>query len=121
MSIEDSSSGRNGAGVKTLAIRLELDRHAQLTMIAQLRGNTITEELQLAVEAHIATIKSTPEFANQAEAVLAEIEREAVARRTAISALFGSQPNDAAETDGSGDNTPKPRSRKAAGGDAATS
>ena len=61
MSLEDTSSGRTGnSNVKTLAIRLELDRHAQLAMIAQLRGNTITEELQLAVEAHIATIKAEP-------------------------------------------------------------
>lgn len=116
MSIEDNNSSKGGS-VKTLAIRLELDRHAQLTMIAQLRGNTITEELQLAVEAHIAAIRSTPEFMSQAEAVLAEIEREAVARRAAISALFGSQSNETFETD----STTKPRGRKAAGEDAATS
>lgn len=118
MSIEDINGSGKGGSVKTLAIRLELDRHAQLTMIAQLRGNTITEELQLAVEAHIVAIKSTPEFANQAEAVLAEIEREAVARRTAISALFGSQSSETPETDSS---ATKPRGRKASGEDAATS
>ena len=116
MSIEDNSTGRNG-GVKTLAIRLELDRHAQLTMIAQLRGNTITEELQLAVEAHIAAIRATPEFAAQAESVLAEIEREAVARRAAISALFGSQPSGDSETDG---RSPRPRGRKSGGEEPAT-
>ena len=49
-------------------------------MIAQLRGNTITEESGLAVEAHIAAIKAEPELAAQAEAVLTEIEREAAAR-----------------------------------------
>ena len=32
----------NPAGVKTLAIRLEPDVHTQLTLIAQLRGSTIT-------------------------------------------------------------------------------
>jgi len=117
MSIEDTNGSGRGGSVKTLAIRLELDRHAQLTMIAQLRGNTITEELQLAVEAHIAAIKATPEFANQAEAVLAEIEREALARRSAISALFGSQPDGEAETDAA--RNTRPRGRRA-GGEAAT-
>ena len=119
MSLEDTGSGRTGnSSVKTLAIRLELDRHAQLTMIAQLRGNTITEELQLAVEAHIAAIKATPEFANQAEAVLAEIEREAVARRAAISALFGSQPSGDTEADS---RSARPRGRRAGGEESADS
>ena len=114
MSLEDTGSGKGGS-VKTLAIRLELDRHAQLAMIAQLRGNTITEELQLAVEAHIAAIKAQPEFAAQAEAVLAEIEREATARRAAIGALFGDDTAPDGSTRGGGD-TSRSRSRKAADG-----
>ena len=112
MSLEDN--GSRGGSVKTLAIRLELDRHAQLTMIAQLRGNTITEELQLAVEAHIAAIKAQPQFAAQAEAVLTEIEREAAARRAAIGALFGDDGAVGGGTSGGGD-TGRSRSRKAPG------
>src|SRR4051794_11950907 len=118
MSLEDNGSGKGGS-VKTLAIRLELDRHAQLAMIAQLRGNTITEELQLAVEAHIATIKAQPEFAAQAEAVLAEIEREATARRAAIGALFGDETAAGSSTEVGG-STGRSRSRKPSGDDSAT-
>jgi predicted DNA-binding protein len=76
--------------VPTLAIRLEPDLHAQLSLIAQLRGNTITDEIRAAIEAHIASAKATPELAAQADGVLATIERDAQARREAIATLFGS-------------------------------
>lgn len=87
MSTMDSSTGRGS--VKTLAIRLEPDLHAQLSLIAQLRGSTITDEIRQAIEAHIASVKATPDLASKADGVLADIEREAVARREAIATLFG--------------------------------
>lgn len=90
MSIQDSGS-TGKAGVKTLAIRLEPETHAQLSLIAQLRGNTITDELKAALEAHIAGVKQTPELAARAGSVLEDIEREALARRTAIATLFGDE------------------------------
>jgi predicted DNA-binding protein len=90
MSIQDTgSTGRSG--VKTLAIRLEPDTHAQLSLIAQLRGNTITDEIKAALDAHIAGVKQTPELAARAGSVLEDIEREALARRTAIATLFGNE------------------------------
>ena len=90
MSIQDSgSTGRSG--VKTLAIRLEPETHAQLSLIAQLRGNTITDEIKAALDAHIAGVKQTPDLAARAGSVLEDIERDALARRTAIATLFGSQ------------------------------
>lgn len=85
---DNGSTGKNG-GVKTLAVRLEPDLHAQLSLIAQLRGSTITDEIRQAIEAHIASAKALPELAAQADSVLEDIEREAVARRTAIATLFG--------------------------------
>lgn len=89
MSIPDSgSTGR--AGVKTLAIRLEPDLHQQLSLIAQLRGQTITDEIRRAIETHIASVKASPDLAAQAEGVLEDIERQATARRAAIATLFGS-------------------------------
>lgn len=88
MSITDSSNGRGS--VKTLAIRLEPDVHAQLSLIAQLRGRTITDEIRTALETHLATARSAPELAAQAGAALEEIERDAGARREAIATLFGS-------------------------------
>lgn len=90
MSIPDAgTSGR--ATVKTLAIRLEPELHAQLSLIAQLRGSTITDEIRAAIEAHIATIKSSPDLADKADGVLEDIEREATARRAAIATLFGTE------------------------------
>jgi hypothetical protein len=87
MSVPDSSSTK--AGVKTLAIRLEPDIHAQLSLIAQLRGSTITDEIRAAIEAHIAAVKASPDLAGRADTVLEDIEREAAARREAIATLFG--------------------------------
>lgn len=91
MSAEDTNGPARGSGVKTLAIRLEPDRHASLVIIAGLRGNTITDELRAAVEAHIAAAKTEPDLAAQADTVLDEIERDASARRDAIASLFGGQ------------------------------
>jgi hypothetical protein len=87
MSNEDTPNG--GGKVKTLAIRLEMDVHAQLSLIAQLKNSTITDEIRSAIEAHIAATKAAPELAGKADAVLEEIEREAASRREAIATLFG--------------------------------
>ncbi len=88
MSLPDNGS-TGKPGVKTLAIRLEPDLHAQLSLIAQLRGHTITDEIKAALEAHIVSAKTMPELAGRAEAVLEDIERDATARRAAIATLFG--------------------------------
>jgi hypothetical protein len=88
MSIPDTgTTGR--PGVKTLAVRLELDLHAQLSLIAQLRGATITDEIRAAIEDRIAAAKAMPDLAGRAQAVLQDIERDATIRRGAITALFG--------------------------------
>jgi predicted DNA-binding protein len=76
-------------GVKTLAIRLEPDVHAQLSLIAQLRGSTITDEFRKAIEAHIASVKGNTDLASKADNALEDIEREATTRREAIATLFG--------------------------------
>lgn len=105
MSTPDNGPARGS--VKTLAIRLEPSLHAQLSLIAQLRGSTITDEIRQAIEAHIASVATAPDLAAQADSVLESIEAEAAARREAIATLFGSQPD-----------TPKPsRGRTTKGGD----
>lgn len=88
-----TESGPSRGGVKTLAIRLEPEQHAQLSLIAQLRGNTITDEIKQALEAHINVASSAPELAARAGGALDDIERDAAARRVAIAALFGTQPS----------------------------
>ena len=85
-----SDNGPTGKpGVKTLAIRLEPDVHAQLSLIAQLRGSTITDEFRQAIEAHIASVKGNTDLAAKAGDALDDIEREASTRREAIATLFG--------------------------------
>jgi predicted transcriptional regulator len=87
MSLADNGSSKSS--VKTLAIRLEPDLHQQLSLIAQLRDSTITDEIRQAIESHVALVKSNPELAGKADAVIDDIEREAAARRDAIATLFG--------------------------------
>jgi len=74
--------------MKTLAIRLEDDVHAQLGLVAQLDGTTVTEEIRQAIEAHLARKRESGELSERANAVLEEIEREAAAKRDAVQALF---------------------------------
>lgn len=89
-------------GVKTLAIRLQPEVHSQLVIIASLRGTNITEEIRTAIEAHIASVKSSTDLASKADGVLEDIEREAAERRAAIASLFG---------DGTDTTSPAPKSR----------
>lgn len=100
MSSMDSSRG----SVKTLAIRLEPELHAQLSLVAQLRASTITDEIRQAIEAHIASLKAGGDLAGKANAVLEDIERDAAARRDAIATLFGT-------ADSPAQATPTPTSR----------
>lgn len=90
MSVPDEATSK-ASGVKTLAIRLEPDMHAQLSLIAQLRGSTITEEFRTALIAHIAVAKGAPELAERAESAAADIERQATLRRQAIATLFAAE------------------------------
>ncbi len=84
----------NNGGVKTLAIRLENDIHLQLTLIAQLKNSTITEEIRQALAAHVAQAKANGDLVAQAEAAMAEIEREAAERRNVLSQLFAGATDD---------------------------
>ena len=90
--MSQSSSPEPGPVVKTLAIRLDIQLHAQLSVIAQLQGNTITDEIRLAIERHIEQTRSNPALTAKADAVREEIERDAAARREAIASLFGDAP-----------------------------
>ena len=112
MSIPDSGSTKGS--VKTLAIRLEPELHAQLSLIAQLRASTITDEIRQAIEAHIVSVKANPDLASKADSVLDDIEREAVARREAIATLFGT------DQPAAGTGSSRSRGRKPSEGSSAT-
>jgi len=74
--------------MKTLAIRLEDEVHAQLALVAQLDGTTVTEEIRQAIEGHLARKRESGELSERASTVLAEIEQEAQAKKSAVQALF---------------------------------
>ncbi|MDX1870718.1 hypothetical protein SBI67_01165 [Mycolicibacterium sp. 120266] len=103
-----STPTESGKGVKTLGIRLQPDVHAQLSFIAQLRDGTITDEIQIAIAAHIVAAKNDPELASKAAEARAEIEREAAARQQAIATLFadGGEPTTRPRRNTKGGDTP---------------
>jgi len=77
--------------LRTLAVRITEELRAQLDIIAQLTGRTATEEIRLALEHWIDKSKADPAVLKKAEAVRAEIERDAATRRNAIEAIFASE------------------------------
>lgn len=91
MSIPDSDTS-NGR-VKTLGIRFDADIHADMALIASLRGTSFQAEVLEACRAHVASVKASPELASKADDALAEIEREAAARKESFARLFGSTPD----------------------------
>jgi predicted DNA-binding protein len=83
------AEGEQGQRFKTLGIRIEEELHTQLTFIAQLSGSTIADQIRQSIEARVQAAQEDPELIARAEEVRAEIEREAEARKQAISGLFG--------------------------------
>jgi hypothetical protein len=79
-----------GGGYKTLAIQLTDEQHAQLLLIAQVEGGLALKDLlKQAVAELIERKRGESDFAERAASALAEIDREAAARRQAIQSLFG--------------------------------
>ena len=104
--------------MKTMAIRLEDELHAQLALVAQLENTTVTDLIRSAVASYIEQKRA--ELSGRAEAALAEIEREAAARRQAITALFGGQVSTVPETPVEVDVQPTTRTSRSKGGSASS-
>ncbi len=77
--------------MKTLAIRLDDEQHAQLGMIAKLEELSVSDAIRIAIDSWIEQKRANPELVKRAEAVLADIDREAATRRGAIAALLSSE------------------------------
>jgi len=75
--------------MKTLAIRMEDEQHARLTILAKLSDVSVTDAIRTAIDAHLQTLAADPELSAKAEALTATIEQEAAEQREAIKALFG--------------------------------
>ncbi len=82
MSQPDNDSTR-----KTMAIRVDPEIHAELQLIAQLRGHTLADEHLQAVLTHIERARDQADLAERADQAIEEIEREAALRRDAINRL----------------------------------
>lgn len=78
--------------MKTLAIRLEDDLSAQLSILAQLEATSVTDLIRSAIAELIDRKRGEGNLAARAQAAIAELETEAQARRSAIQSLFGSTP-----------------------------
>ena len=77
--------------MRTIAIRVEDELHTQLTLLAQLSGRPLVEEIREAIDEHIAKKGADVDLSAQAEAALAEIDKEAATRRQAIESLLKSK------------------------------
>ena len=78
--------------MKTLAIRLDDDLHARLTIVAKLAEVSLTDAIRQAIESHVQTMSTKPDIQAKAEALRQDIEREAREQQGAISQLFGTMP-----------------------------
>ena len=102
------STPEKAKGYKTMAIRLDDDVHAQLSVIAKLQETSIAAEIGQAIEAHLQAKRSDKELGSRAAAVLESIEAEAKQRQAAIASLFADQPTDAAASKASRPKSPRP-------------
>ncbi len=73
--------------ITPLAVRMPEELRTHLDMLAQLNGRSTTEECRVALETWVVNAKNDPTVA--AQKVADEIEREAQAKRAAISSILG--------------------------------
>lgn len=78
---------------KTLAVRLDAELHARLTILAKLSGISVTDAIRTAIEQQVEQMAANPEVAAKAAEYQDAITREADEQRAAIEALFGTKPS----------------------------
>lgn len=86
-SMSETQAGPNG--YKTIGVRLADPVHAQMVLISSLEGVSLTDAIKQAIEYYIGKKKGEGDLAARAAKAAEEIERDAQARRDALSALFG--------------------------------
>jgi len=77
------------AAYRVLSLRIDDSLRAQLDVLAQLNGRSVTEECRLGLEHWVTQSKADPSILARAAQVRAEIERDAQTRRDAIQAVLG--------------------------------
>jgi hypothetical protein len=62
--------------VRTLAVRVSPDFHAQLSMVAQVDEVSLTDLMMTALQNHVAARREAPDFKEKVQAALAEAEAQ---------------------------------------------
>lgn len=75
--------------MKALAIRMEEEQHARLTILSKLSEVSVTDTIRTAIDEYLAKLAADPELSAKAESLTAVIDREAAEQRAAIAGLFG--------------------------------
>src|ERR1700751_2747262 len=78
--------------MRTLAVRVHPDYHAQLAMVAQVDGISLTDLMMKALDSYMVARREAPEFKAKVQAALEEAEAQ-MARPRAI--LLGTVPESA--------------------------
>jgi hypothetical protein len=98
-----------GNDVRTLAVRVSPDYHAQLTMVAQLDEISLTDLMMRALDNHVTSRREAPDFKAKAQKALEEAEAQ-MARTRAM--LLGALPEAASASDALADASATGRSRR---------
>jgi hypothetical protein len=100
--------------VRTIAIRVTPDFHAQLTVVAQVDDVSLTDLMMTALETHVEARRQAPDFKAKVQAALTEAEAQMA--RTRAMLLGATAPTEAASNSSPSDETPaeeaKPTRRK---------
>jgi len=94
--------------VRTLAVRVTPDFHAQLSMVAQVDDMSLTDLMMVALQNHVAARRDAEDFKAKVQAALAEAETQ-LARTKAM--LLGTLPEGTA-VEPSTDATVRGRTRR---------
>lgn len=74
-------------GRRNVAVKVEQGTHDQLGVLAKLDGKQIPDVIRQAITEYLD--RKRTELAERADEVVAEIEREAAAKKSAMQSLFG--------------------------------
>jgi hypothetical protein len=81
--------------VRTIALRVSPDYHAQLAVVAQIDEITLTDLMQRALDAYIAERRAAPDFQATAQAALADAEAQMARTRAILLGATGETGDDA--------------------------
>jgi hypothetical protein len=82
---------KGNEAMRTLAVRVTPDYHAQLSMVAQVDGMSLTDVFMRALDNYMASRREAPEFQAKVQAALEEAEAQ-MARTKAM--LLGTLPEE---------------------------